>query len=69
MAAEGAAVTVGRYVRFAVLNCSLFIVNCTLPRAGAKIGNYWIAVLSISETDIVFSADLFVDFITALAFF
>lgn len=38
MAAEGAAVTVGRYVRICVLNCSLFIVNCSLPKAGAKIG-------------------------------
>ena len=34
----------GQYVRLraGIANCSLFIVNCSLPKAGAKIGNYWI---------------------------
>ena len=37
MAAESAAVTVGRYVRAVILNCQL-----SIREAGAKIGNYWI---------------------------
>ena len=30
MAAAGAAVTVGLYVRAVIINCQLFIVHCTL---------------------------------------
>ena len=38
MAAGAAAGKVGRYVRFAEFNCSLFIVHYSLPKSGAKIG-------------------------------
>ena len=45
MAAGAAATEVGRYVGTVILNCQLFIVNCKLPKAGAKIGKIQIVVI------------------------